>query len=89
MAVVEGKEEADVRKAYDLAIASAGRIGFCNDQAYANERAGSYFARLGGQVGSYWAPHYLKNAYSLYNEWEAHAKTAQLQALYPEYCSRR
>ena len=86
-AVLAGQAEAKVREKYNLAISSASRIGFSNDQALANERAGAYFAGLGGDSGAYWAKNYIQSSYDLYNRWEAFGKAKHLMSLYPEFLS--
>lgn len=73
------RKKADVKHLFDTAIAMAGRSGFLQEKALANERAGLYF--LG--VDDYdWASHYLSGAHESYLEWGAKAKAEMLQAQY-------
>jgi len=92
-AALQGQEQA-ARAAYDLAISLAARNGFSNDQALAYERAGIYFISVSrsaelekSERGSFWASHYLTNAYKLYSAWEAWGKTNQLKEAYPDWLS--
>lgn len=66
-----------VRKAYDAAIGMAGRSGFLNNQALANEQAGNYFLSHNDVL---WASTYLGRALDLYREWGATGKVRQLFA---------
>lgn len=70
-----GKNVDVVQKAFDAAISAAGRSGFLNNRALANERAGIYFL---SQNDSTWASTYLRRASETYREWGAAAKTKQL-----------
>lgn len=76
---VVGKNIEQVQRAYDAAIAAAGRSGFLNNQALANERAGIYFLSKNDWT---WAPTYLRRSVELYIEWGAAAKVKQLFANY-------
>jgi len=68
-----------VRKAYDSAVAAAGRLGFQQNQALANERAGIYFLDKGD---SSWARTYLSRARELYEAWGSRSKLKHLSAKY-------
>lgn len=84
----EDRNHEKIRRAYDKAIASASRIGFSNDQALANEKAGTYFLEdVHGETGTYWAQHYFESAYRLYHDWEAFGKSKDLQRKYPHILS--
>lgn len=67
-------------KYYNLAIESAGKNGFVHEQAIASERFSEYWRELGDKKIS---EVYLKEAYSLYHQWGAKAKTSQLKKKYP------
>jgi hypothetical protein len=82
-AAVDGKVD-KARHAYGQAISKAGKLGFLNDRALFNERAGAYLLGVGDDDSMYWAKHYLQEAYQLYAEWEAWGKTAHLRKLYPD-----
>lgn len=73
-ASLEEKEE-EARKAYQKAITVAGRSGFPQDKALANELAGTFFVDTGD---IYWAKYHLQEAHQLYIDWEASAKANQL-----------
>ena len=73
----KGKDHHSVQQAYDKAVAKAGRRGFMNDQALANELAATYFLRHGDRE---WAKTYLERACELYFEWGAVAKCAALES---------
>lgn len=71
------KQEEDVRKLFDEAIAQSRRIGFLQDAALANELAGDFFAR---KNDDYWAGSYATSAYELYVLWGAIAKADDVTA---------
>ena len=73
-----GKRE-DVKKAFDKAIATAGKAGFTQDAALANELAAEYFLKI---KDDYWPNQYLSRACELYNEWGAAAKVEQIKKVY-------
>lgn len=66
----------DVRKLYDKAIASAARLGFLQDAALANQRAGFYMLKKDYQS---WGEDYIRKSHELYTEWGALSKTRQLE----------
>ena len=72
-----------VRKAYNGAIVAAGRLGFLNDQALANELAGSYCLKV--VDGAPFVSLYFTRAYDLYRRWGASAKAKQLKQRYLKY----
>lgn len=72
-------------KFYDLAINTASRFGYIQEEAIANERAAEFYLDLGrvkvSQV-------YLTDAYYGYAKWGAISKVRQLQEKYPEIFMR-
>lgn len=75
LGLARGKEKA----MFDKAISTATRAGFVQDGALANELAGAHFLR---KADKFWAKHYLTSAYSMYETWEARAKTNQMLEVY-------
>eukprot|EP00978_Attheya_sp_CCMP212_P048515 scaffold532450_cov102-Attheya_sp.AAC.1 len=71
----------ETKKAYNSAIAMAGRSGFMQDCALANERAGMFFARTGD---SFWAREYLTRAQELYKEYGALVKADSMEQMNQE-----
>ena len=65
-----------VRGAYDIAISTSVRSGFCNDAALACERASVFFER--SKEDQYWADSYRSRAIDYYKLWGARPKIAQL-----------
>lgn len=72
-------------KYYDLAIGSASKAGYIQEEAIANECAAEFYFDIGrvkvAQV-------YLTDAYYGYAKWGALAKVSQLQEKYPDIFSR-
>ena len=73
------KEFDVVRRAFDDAIAVAGKLGFMNNHALVNERAGVYCLEQNDQDR---ARSYLSRAQELYMEWGAPAKARQMSKCY-------
>jgi hypothetical protein len=71
----------DVARAFDDAIAMAGKLGFLHNQALANERAGVYFLEQGDCM---WASTYLTRARECFSEWGAKAKVEQMNVRYKD-----
>lgn len=70
---------------YDLAIQSASRFGYLQEEAIANERAADFFYSIEkGKI----AQVYLIDAYYGYIKWGAIGKAKQLEDRYPELLSR-
>ncbi len=72
-------EHATAGPAYEKAITAAGKQGFHQDQALANELAGKYYLEQGLEKI---AAVYLKDAYYCYEKWGATAKLRQLERIY-------
>lgn len=70
---------------YDLAIQSASKSGYIQEEAMANERAAEFYFEIGRAKV---AQVYLTDAYYGYAKWGAIAKVHQLQEKYPEIFSR-
>lgn len=70
---------ANPKKDYDLAISAAGRLGFLQMQALANERAGIFFL---DHPESEHAEIYISRALDLYSQWGAIAKVKQMKRRY-------
>ncbi|CAB9529889.1 Histidine kinase [Seminavis robusta] len=68
-----------IGKAYDKAVMTAGRSGFSQDEALANELAASFFLSVGNFPK---ASNYLTRAHELYESWGAHGKVKQLEEKY-------
>ena len=66
---------------YDLAIKSASRSGYIQEEAMANERAAEFYFAIGKEKI---AKVYLTDAYYGYAKWGAISKLTQLQRVYPE-----
>jgi predicted ATPase/signal transduction histidine kinase len=65
---------------YDLAIQSAARSGYVQEEAIANERAAEFYFECGNQkIGQV----YLADAYYGYVRWGAISKVKQLEERYP------
>jgi tetratricopeptide (TPR) repeat protein len=75
-ATIDGRKRDDVQHAFGEAIIVSGRLGFLQNQALGNERAGVYFLE---QKDTVWAATYLTRAYELYSQWGARAKALQLK----------
>ena len=67
----------DIKKAFDKSISTAGKAGFTQDAALANELAGEFFLKKGDD---FWPHQYFSRAMELYREWGASAKIEQLKA---------
>jgi hypothetical protein len=83
------KSSSEIKESYDQAILAAGRAGFLQDAALANELAGEYFRRTGD---SYWTQIHFTEARDLYREWGATQKAAHLvegRGIYMEDGERR
>lgn len=79
------KKKDEVKKKYDDAISTAGRLGFVQDKALANELAGKFILGQGSgdeEDKRYWSSVYLTQAHELYSVWGATAKADQLLKLY-------
>eukprot|EP00567_Pseudictyota_dubia_P018375 CAMPEP_0197433642 /NCGR_PEP_ID=MMETSP1175-20131217/1511_1 /TAXON_ID=1003142 /ORGANISM="Triceratium dubium, Strain CCMP147" /LENGTH=1363 /DNA_ID=CAMNT_0042962103 /DNA_START=42 /DNA_END=4133 /DNA_ORIENTATION=+ len=76
------KDRGQIREKFNRAITTAGRHGFPQDKALANERAGLFFLSIGND---YWAGHYLTEAHKGYLDWEAFSKASQLTIKYADY----
>lgn len=74
---------ASVCGAYNKAIVSAGRLGFLNDQALANELCGAYCLTVVEDASL--ASIYLTRAHHLYVRWGATGKVKQLDHKYGTY----
>lgn len=70
---------------YDLAISSASKSGYIQEEAIANERAAEFYFEIGRAKV---AQVYLTDAYYGYAKWGAIAKVCQLQEKYPDIFSR-
>jgi len=68
-------ENEEAAKCYELAIATAEKNDFPNEQAIANERAGDFFLRTGDTKK---ASHHYGIAHALYLEWGAQEKADHL-----------
>ncbi|CAB9499176.1 Transcriptional regulator [Seminavis robusta] len=79
MAALQGKQHI-ARNKYDIAVVLAGRQGFINDAALANERFGEYMLNDVGDRDD--AAYRMKEAINLYKEWGAIAKAEYLQTKY-------
>ena len=66
-------------KAYKKSILLAGRLGFINDQALANERLGAYYWSMDLQEEALF---HIENATRLYQEWGNRPKCEQMHTLY-------
>ena len=66
----------DMVKEYDKAIKAAGRSGFIQDEALANELAAMHFLSLCDLDRASW---YITKSVQLYNEWGALGKVRQLE----------
>ena len=82
LALTSKKRHQNVKMAYDKAIATAGKAGFVQDAALANELAFEYFRSIGDE---YWAGHYIVRACELYHEWGASAKVGILKNEHSSY----
>lgn len=71
------KQDREVRRAFDEAIAQARKSGFLQDAALGNELAGDFFAR---RNNDYWAAAYATDAYEMYSLWGAIAKAEHVTA---------
>ncbi|CAB9496390.1 Transcriptional regulator [Seminavis robusta] len=75
---IRGKRS-EAEKLFKEAVIFAGRRGFTNDQALANERLGGFFLRQGLDDD---AKYHLGEAIKLYRQWGAHAKCDILHKVY-------
>ena len=66
----------EAEKLFKEAVVFAGRRGFTNDQALANERISEFFLRQGLHDD---AKYHLCEALKLYLQWGAYAKCEKLQ----------
>jgi len=66
----------------DEAIRVAGKSGFTQNEALANERVGKFFHE---RDDIEWASFYLDRAHKLYKRWGARAKADQLEARYGDF----
>jgi predicted ATPase len=71
--------EAEVKKAYTVAVRIASQSGLSVVSAIGNERAGEFMASRGD---AFWAETFLSRACLLYDEWGATTKTKQLKESY-------
>lgn len=69
----------DIDEAFRKATTTAGRSGFSQDEALANELAAAHFLANGNFQK---ASDYLSRAYELYGDWGARGKVKQLEAKY-------
>lgn len=79
VARIEGRV-LDAQELYEKAIRSARANGFVHHEAFANERAGHFYAARGFERI---ASTYLREARYCYLRWGADAKVRQLDQLYP------
>ena len=63
------------KASFDNAILKATRAGFVQDGALANELAGEFSLK---NKDEFWAEYYMTKAYTMYETWQARAKTKQL-----------
>jgi hypothetical protein len=70
------KQKGDLRVNFEQAIVMAGRRGLTHLQALANERLAIYMEDRGDVAESFYR---YEQAFELYTEWGAKAKTEQLQ----------
>jgi hypothetical protein len=70
----------DVRRMYTDAIIQLSKTGFTHFGALANERAGEFMLQ---HNDTFWGEHYLSRAATLYHEWGASVKVAQLLRAHP------
>lgn len=70
---------------YDLAIQTASKNGYIQEEAMANERAAEFYFGIGREKV---AQIYLTDAYYGFAKWGAIAKVQQLQEKYPDVFSR-
>jgi predicted ATPase len=68
-----------VRRAFDRAINSASRSGFCHHAGMANERAAAYHSEFDAN----YAEDYWHQAFERYHDWGSNRKLAQLTKLHP------
>ena len=73
---IEGKDFGKLLFDYDEAIKNARKNGFIQDAAIANELCAQYLIRINLEKI---AQPYLKEAYQLYKQWGASAKTTQME----------
>lgn len=71
---LKGKRE-KAKKCYEQAIVLAGRSGYQQDRALAQERAALNALKMDDRL---WASHHMKSAYEGYKSWGAAAKSQQL-----------
>jgi hypothetical protein len=69
----------EVRRAFDKAISSASRSGFCHDAGMANERAATYHSEFDTEQAEY----YWHQAFERYADWGAGRKLVELAKLHP------
>ena len=77
--------DAEVVGNYEKAIEGASHHGFVHEEALARELTANYFFSIDRQELGL---HFLKSAYSTYNEWGAKAKIQQLERIYPEHINK-
>jgi hypothetical protein len=69
----------EVRRAFDKAINSASRSGFCHHARMANERAATYHSKFDAAHAEY----YWHQAFARYEGWGAGRKLVELTKLHP------
>jgi hypothetical protein len=75
--------QTELRRAFDRAISSAARSGFCHDAGLANERAAMYHSDFDAE----YAKVYWHEAFQRYVDWGAGRKLEQMTELHP--CLRK
>jgi predicted ATPase len=69
----------EVRRAFDKAINTASRNGFCQHAGMANERAATYHSEFDAEQAEY----YWHQAFGRYEDWGAGRKLVELAKLHP------
>jgi hypothetical protein len=69
----------EVRRAFDKAINTASRNGFCQHAGMANERAATYHSDFDAEQADY----YWHQAFARYEDWGAGRKLVELAKLHP------
>lgn len=75
-----GTDDENVKQNHDQAISVTRRSGFCQDEVLANELATQFFPE---RDEDYWASHHMKRARVSCMEWDALAKSEQIQEKCP------
>lgn len=78
-------DQSKAMRLYDVAIKSAAKSGYLQEEAIANERAAEFYFGIGKDKV---AQVYLTDAYYGYANWGANAKVHQLEEQYPTIFSR-